>query len=674
MGLMSESGSPRGVQRVRGWLLGALAAIVLLVAGLFVFGRSGRVEEEAPPPTTDGADIAEMLLASEGWEYEVSKEGRPVFHIRGERMLSDSDDNVVLEGVGLTLYREDGDSWDVECDRGTYNRETQEALLRGNVRVVSSTGLKLYAEGIVLERGGRQIRSTSDIRFEYQDLYVGRADALSVNLHSSVYFLDRKVEIDSLPSAPIPSSLRCNRLVFEGRRNLVRALGAVRLAHGGSWLRARRLGAYLTADRSEIEFIRARGVHAATSRVQPDGMRQTLGASGGRVSVVFDPQTRVVREFELEGGSDSRIAQVSIEDSTGIVREVDAAYIVGHDMTRDIQRFAAWEPVAFREFFSFARDSVTSWACGDRTHVTLESGQLTEMKLDGNAELWRDGVFAKGRTIDFAAARGSTSLEGDPARVLARRGELEAPVIVQIHYSGEIQGHGGIRGRMNRARGALAGGEEGPIQVESEEIVWSETPEALTLRGGVRVWQDQQLLIADEISESVAAERLEARGGVRSVYTPPAEGEDETGSPTDEGERPLGDGEPIEVTADRAVYDRPNRLVTYTGGSRATQGPRSIRGEELELLLSEDGEAEQVECRIDVVIEDRENRRTVKGDLAVYRPDTGEVRISGERVTLRAEDGTRMEGPVLIYDFEDGRARIESEDLLAIDPPLEGAR
>lgn len=683
------------VRYLRRILLASLFLFLVGLIGLYMFGRA--TEPVQPPELVDdgaGGGV-ETLLASEGWEYEVSSEGQPVFTIRGERMLSDRQDNVVLEGVGLTLYQDNGDSWDLECERGSYNRETEEATLEGNVRAVGSMGLSLSADGFTVGKGGRVFRSTSGVHFEYLGQYEGRADGLSVNLRTEFYLLSGKVEIHSLPGAATTSVLRSGRLAFDGEKRLVRALGNVRLEYGASWLEARRFSAVLTEDHREIRFIRALGVSGANRRLRADGLPETLSIGAATLSLVLDADTGEVSDLELEGRA-RRLATVTIADDTGLARQIQARYIVGHDLTPASRTFRAYEPVAFREFFTFAPRTVTAWACADRADFRLDHNQLVAMHLDGNSEFQRDSLFAGGDTVELDTEGGSTTLSGQPARVLAQRGELEAPAIVRIHHSGEIQAHGGIKGRMYRDGSALAGG-EGPLQIEAEELVWSETPQKLLLRGTVRAWQGQQLLIADELEENVDRERLEARGNVRTVWTPDPEPSDEqvvqattesipvenppqppataAESPTEvaDDERfavPTSSREPLEVTAQSAVYDRLAGLVTYAGGSRARQGQRSLVCEELELELTESGEAERMLCREGVVIRDGVNKRTVRGDLANYEPEASEVRVSGERVTLKAEDGTTMVGPVMIYDFESGKARVESESLLDIDPSM----
>ena len=80
------------------------------------------------------------------------------------------------------------------------------------------------------------------------------------------------------------------------------------------------------------------------------------------LSLVIDTETGTVRDLELEGRP-RREAIVTAADAIGFARQIRARYIVSHDMTPASRRFLAYEPVEFREFFSFAPGSIAGWAC-----------------------------------------------------------------------------------------------------------------------------------------------------------------------------------------------------------------------------------------------------------------------------------------------------------------------
>jgi lipopolysaccharide export system protein LptA len=129
----------------------------------------------------------------------------------------------------------------------------------------------------------------------------------------------------------------------------------------------------------------------------------------------------------------------------------------------------------------------------------------------------------------------------------------------------------------------------------------------------------------------------------------------------------------VEISAEQLVYDRRRSLLTYDGGVSARQAARSLRCITMDVELGPDGKAERLTCRAEVQVQDSSTGRTVEGDVAVWEPAAETVRVSGERVRMRDRDGALIEGPILIYDFASGQARIESPRPLPPPPAAPGA-
>ena len=118
---------------------------------------------------------------------------------------------------------------------------------------------------------------------------------------------------------------------------------------------------------------------------------------------------------------------------------------------------------------------------------------------------------------------------------------------------------------------------------------------------------------------------------------------------------------PLEVTSNEMVYDRAENTIVYSGNSKAIQAKRTIRCTEIHLILAEEGGFEEMSCEGSTRIEDAENGNTVTGERAVYFPETRLIEVSGSPVVLRDAKGTTLQGRVLLYDVESGRARMQTE-------------
>ncbi|MDH3255754.1 MAG: hypothetical protein OEM62_12225, partial [Acidobacteriota bacterium] len=167
----------------------------------------------------------------------------------------------------------------------------------------------------------------------------------------------------------------------------------------------------------------------------------------------------------------------------------------------------------------------------------------------------------------------------------------------------------------------------------------------------VRAWQNEDFVIADELIGEEDGKLLRARGKVKTVIESRRAGE-ETATKEERS--------PIEVTANEMTFRRREQILRYTGTPVARQAGRSLRCEDLELSLDENGEFERLTCRRQVVIDDPLAGRSIRGDLAVYRPGVSQLEVSGRPAIMKDPAGSEIRGSVVVYDLEQGTATVRS--------------
>ncbi len=627
---------------------------------------------EAEPGTERNLETRErgLVLAGEGFDYEYTEGGRQALSIHGDRMLSDRDDNVVLEGVELTLYQEDGDAFHLVSEKGSYNLRSEQSELEGDVVVRGPDGLRFETERITVHRG-QLIQSKSPVRFRFAERYAGRANSLTVTLRRRVYRLDGKVRIDLVRGVPAVGFLACDLLLFERDEGLIRALGDVRLRRGDDFLSARRLAVRLTEDERRASFIRAHwGVTGRRAGVDPDGDPFWIGLRGEALSLTLDETTGDPQELEIESSDRSSVI-LEQETAAGSMRRLSTPYLTGEFAAGELRLMKMSEPVALTEALTSDPQALLGWGCAKEAQVELDSGGFVRTILEGAVELWQSGLHSRGDQATVEHESGAGELQGVPAAVLFDRGELTAPAIHQ-REDGSIEAEGGVLARFVGGTGSFRGRDE-PVRVESESASWSPADGSVVFLGNVQAWQGTSLLLAQEVREETAVERLTASGGVRTLWEREAAevperfvevradpGIADSGGPESEAAPEAPREEALEVTAESLVYDRPSSVITYQGDVYARQGLRSMRCEQMEADLDDDGKARRVTCRENASVVDRLAGRTVEGDLAVYDLETSTARVSGERVRMEDADGREVVGPVLVYDFATGSARVES--------------
>ncbi len=665
-------------------LLVGLALFVTGVAGLYLLRRVERGGEATEEARGLSSRRRGLVMAGRGFDYEISEGDRKLFHIKAKKIVSDKDDNFTLKGVELTLTRDNGDVYYIESDRGTYNLENEQATLTGNVLFRGPRDIELTAEGLELSRRGQQLTSTGRVEFRFLGAYSGSANHMRILRPRNRFLLMGRVEVDSLPGAAPPMALRSKRLLYERDDRRLHLEGDVTLRRGEDYLEARRLSLQLDPTEQGLEFARANwAVEGGLVRPAEGSGSNRLRFGGSQLSATFAEGSRQPRKLELESERQEE-AWVAVADDGGLERRVRARYLVADfDELGRAQRAQGFGGVEIEERVAFSGEPVVRRVCSETADATfLASGALGEVLLEGAVELEDAGTIAHGDRATADLESGLADLEGSDAFVLRRGGHLEAPRIVYRREAGEVEAGEGVRALIESRQGLEPGTDPArrqPIRIAAREAVWSDAENSVTFREQVRAWQGENLLLADKLIGELEADRLLAKGSVKTVWRPPA-GKDPTKGPADEapsGDRPAGGdtpgrgsasggpalsgSEPLEIQAPSMTYARRERLVLYEGGARAQQAGRVLRCQDMRLELAEDDGFERLTCEGATRIEDPAAGNTVTGETAVYEPADRKARISGTPVVLRDRRGSQIQGRVLIYDFVTGTAEIQTE-------------
>ena len=661
----SQQGLP--VKQLRLGLLMALFAFLGAVVVLYIVGRMGRPDETQPADSLNADPEGELVLSGRGFDYEVTQEGRKVFRVRAGKILSDRDDNYELEDVQLIMTREEGDTFELKSDRGVYNVQKQEATFSGNVRFSGPRGVELTTDGLELRDEGDVLVSSSPVQFSFLGRYTGSANRMRINPEKNLFVLAGKVEVDTYRGDAEPMSMRCKRFAFDRDTKILHAEGAVRLTRGRDTLRARRLAVHLTEDESQVKFISARwNVLGTVVQDASDGQENVSMFTGRELSIDFEEGTEDPERAELSSSVAAR-ARLAITDQSGLTRQIDSARLVGEFVGGALRTARAFDNVEIVEHMSFFPEVVLRSVCGDSLVARVSrDGDLRDIVVDGTVQLHQGEVQGFGDRAEADIAGGAMEIVGRPAWFFRGSDELRAPRVVYDQNEDKITAEEEVQAVVSRGSGFdVEGGSdpgedeevEEPIRIAAQQAVWTRAPSVVTFSGGVRAWPGQNFMQADEMVGEEETSRLTASGRVKTVVRSD-DNPSEEGTEATEDEVPR---EPLEVTSEEMVYERPLRLIVYSGNARAVQAKKTIRCQEIHLQLAEEGGFEEMSCEGTTRVEDAENGNTLTGERAVYFPDDRVIEVSGSPVVLRDSKGTTLQGRVLIYDVETGRARMRTD-------------
>ncbi len=641
--------------RLRRALLVLLLATVGGLAVLYWFGRQGSESLEEPGGVAEhaGAVAGEALAVSEGFQFEQQVGGQPVFRIAGDRFRAAKEGAVELEGVRLELFR-DGEPYRVASERALYEPATQGAELTGAVEVTGGDGFRLRTAALELSPGGRELVAPGAVEIGQGDSLSGSGSGLHLDFTVDRYRLEgpTRLRTTGQSTAEPGTDLSANEIVVERRRHQVTATGDVVLVRGGDRIECQQLALYFAPDDKTPRTLLAQW--------QVSGRLEASDEATESVAVEFLAE-QVNLDFEGDPARPSRIAlearpgeQVRLfaPGAAGVVREMAARYLVGALAEGRMTQAYAFRPVYFAEYPQSAPDRPMRTGQADQVDAEFDArGRPMRLSFAGQVRFVDQRLEGSGERGFYDLERGRAELFGRSVRLKSDRGDLVAPHVAWDRSTGLTTAEGGVRANLDdRSAGLLAGaqsGGQGPVRVESEQAILSESPRGFLFRGRVQAWRGESVLFTDQLRGEEAGQRLSAGGGVKTVWLEPAS----PGAPAPP---------PTEISAETLAYGRLERSLVYTGSVRMKQAERVLTAQELTAELSELDQVRKLTAHREVRLEDTATGKTVEATTAIYDLEARSALFTGEPVKLRDPQGT-IQGRRLLYDLDTGSARMLAE-------------
>ncbi len=512
------------IRRVRRYLLLGLVLGVAAIAWLYLRHAPGAGGE--PPPASrkvfGSGDGSEVVLASEGFVVDKVEGEKRTFWLEADRVVSNSDGLMVLENVHVRIDRDERGTFEASSRQAEYTYDSKTASLTGDVRVSRGDGLELLTDGLVLVDNGAALESTTPVRFAMGDVYRGRAASLYYDLERNHLTLKGNVELETLGGGSQHARLTSRELVVDRNERLLRAEGDVRLERGTSWLTTRRLSLAFAADEETLEHAQAFfDVDGSLTRDAGNDLGSSLRLRGYKLAVTFAEGE--LEKFELEGVRGS-LAIASRTDDSGLEQEVQAPYVTGDFLAGELSIVRAFDGVSLRESLPFAATTLRL-ACAQWLLASFDpEGEIEEMVLQNEVDYQESGVQAVGDRIRSTAlgSEGEVTLNGQPARLRAQGGSVEAPRIIYTAENSAVEAVDGVSVELPPRGGVSLVSEtsEEPIRVTSTTASWSSEPSQFTFQGSVRAWQGEDYLLADQLVGEQNGDLLTASGRVKGVVRP----------------------------------------------------------------------------------------------------------------------------------------------------------
>lgn len=652
------------IRRLRNLLLLVFVLLVGGLGGLFVFGRMGKDPIKKPLEEGEVSKAGEgTALIGEDFDYTFTERERPLFRIRGDSIRADQGGTIFLDGVGLTLYDEEGRSYHVESRQASFNRESNEGRLQGDVVLKGPAGLMLRTAQLHINEKGRVLISPKPVVMRYADMYVAKGDKMRVNLDDEMFVLAGHSRVESLPGAEIPLNLTAERTVYDRKQRLLRVEGNAVLRRGSEQVKAKRLSANLTEDESGLTFVRA--LWNVSGRISGSGDSASVVRFAGRdLAVQFQPGSEnQARKIVLDGGENNKAmietTGAGSAGAPGMIRTLTALQIEGMLARGVLTQAEAFGGVDLRETTRGGGQKEVRRATGMRADAAFRpDGQLASVNLH-NKVTFRDAqTRATGDRASLDLDSGRGEFFGDPVEAVSERGRMTAPRVLYNVENQVLNATGGVRAVMeqkddSQLAGTALGEGEGPVHVESREALWRKAPQSFLFRGDVRAWRGENLMLTTELRGDQAEDRLTAAGGVKTLWIPVDKAA---------AGQPKAKRAPVEVVAQEMTYLQGGDLLTYTGSVRVVQEGKTLTCDRLDVELTEENRAKMMTCNGDAHLNDPKAGRRIAGQKAVYDLAAKRMEITGDKVTMQDREGNQVQGKRVIYSVEDGKVEVKGKD------------
>ncbi|HEX7828741.1 MAG TPA: LPS export ABC transporter periplasmic protein LptC [Thermoanaerobaculia bacterium] len=627
----------------------AILGFILLIVFNWTATKNKRGSVATEPVTSTQRPEDKALVEGRSFEDVQTIGGRVVSRIRANRVVSFESGWTTLEGVELTLFRQNGLTYEVTCPQAQFNTTTKEADAKGGVRVASSDGIEIKTAEIKYDGA----RLTNDIPVQFKvDRWNGDAGALDLDVQGETLRLFKTVTatMAALQPAEIPMTIRGTESMFRRRENTVEFKEQVQMDRGNETVRANWMFGRFTQDRKKLIGVEGREncviVMAANApsgedlggrkEIRSDGFHTELGPDGqinalnatsvtNMAHAILDgPPKRdiVARSFRValanrvvsEIKADLSVVMKELGDTPREInaehvtvwfdpasRRARSAYLEGAFRYKDPKTTAS----AFRANYDIA---------GDRIILTTDPGWQATVVSDGHT--------LKAKQIEFSPRAQTARASGSVIAQLVSKGSTPSAENTTLFPAGK------------------------PVFVNADELFMRQANKVAVFTGHVRAWQDNNTVLANELQVTGNGDSIVARGNVRSMlYNTSTEARKS----------------PVQSTSDQLIARKADKRIDLVGKVTIVDETRNLKSEKAMFFFDDRNKVQRIEAEQNVTVVDAATNRKGTGEKAIYHVDKKMIYLNGSPATVSDPSGN-VAGQQIAFDLARNRVQVVSPD------------
>lgn len=642
--------------RIRRALLGGSILLVVFTAGVIITYSYGRPEKQAGITRKVGLQGSSGGKDSAvGVDFTQTSNGLPIFRVRANRSQHENDDRSRLEGVTFDFFQGRNVAYTLNCRTALVDQKTNEAQLDGDVVVISSDGLTLKAQQMVLSQEGKRLESNGPVEFNFRGRIEGRSNKMELDRQSETIMFGDGAHLKGLETLPYRFSLDSDTLFFNHDEQIIRASGKAVAQINESYFRADILSVIISSGGQTLQELRAKGeVSAKVEMISGTGepliadilsstlvLRQSEGIGGGELFVEGLPEVQAQIHLEYDDGMQYVLSAFNIRAE--IAADHGIRLIEGLGDSVELQQSLNLRGGTF----------VIRRVCSRSLVVRLEdeSRQISEIHLTDSVSISDNRLQisnADSGNLDYRG--GSFSLKGAPVLVSTEMGEVYAPIVQYSEATGVLRASGKVETIFSDSprysQNALA------TRVNSEQLIWSSHDSQLTFVGSVQAWQGKDLLLADQLRYDLIRRTATAGNAIEILIAPKGKG-----TSTQAADR-ANFGNLEKIKAKTLIFD--GMSIALEGDIQAISGDNELRCDRLILARAgvQNPQPDKITCEGRVELRDFRTSSRATGQRAIFDVAANRVDIFGKPARLFDRANNTLAGEHLTVDLKTGKSTI----------------
>jgi lipopolysaccharide transport protein LptA len=605
----------------------AVVAILLII--LFLIGWNFISQSKRKPkiPFQSEQIAAQKVEKGEKIEHFEVKGEKGNFKVRADKHYMGEDNKYHLEGkVEVVFFKKrEGEDVTIYAQEIIYDQDWNHFSAKGEGKVRFKEIL-IESPFLEYDKLSDTFSGTEGGRFSSPSLS-GSAQRMSYSLKEEQLRLQDNVYFSIKPNleTSFPLEVRGKKFVYSKKKKKGSIEGNVYIIHGGSQAWADYAEFDLFANEEQVKDLLLKGRVRATiveeekeEEPKPEsatfvlyGKRREIKAEEVRIRGFIDlPKVHV-----LEARGDCSFKFLSSQGALTHIQGEIVEFVLSRE--GQLREFQAQERVMIEE-----RDK-------KKDEVRIIEGKTISAKADKVLKVSGD--------------------EEKRPRILFKGSEINAEEVSLFLESGDLEVKGDVKMvlKFQQTEKKQVGffSKDQPIFILAQEMRYLEGERRFLFEKNIKMWQEKQTLMAEQVSLDEEKGRLFCSGNVKSIVPYKSKDKEE---------------ERLEVSAENMSFDPEENVVSFDKNGSLELKDIQLQAQFIRVYLrKKGGEMERITAQKNVVVV--QDEKEGRGEEGIYELEKETFVLLGDPVLIDKDKG-KIRGDKLTFYMGDGRIVVENKE------------